>query len=53
MPVSHAVLGHVDVAGQRRAAERAQVERQDDVAVGEQRGDPPRAASSSTRCRWP
>ena len=35
MPSPTPVLGHGDVAGQRRSAERAQVERQDDVALGQ------------------
>ena len=35
-------LGHVDIGGQRRAAERAEIERQDDVALGAERGGDPR-----------
>ena len=34
MPVADALLGHGDVVGQRRAAEAAEVERQDDVPLG-------------------
>ncbi len=32
------VLGHVDIGGERRTAERGQVHRQDDVAFGAERG---------------
>ena len=35
MPGVDTVLRNIDVAGQRRAAEGAQVERQDDMPVGE------------------
>ena len=41
--VADAVLRHVDIGGQRRTAERAQIERQHDVPLGAERvRDPPR-----------
>ncbi len=39
MPVAHALLGDGDVGGQRRPAERGEIERQDDVPVGQPRRD--------------
>jgi len=39
--IADAALGHGDVVSQRRSAECAQVERQDDVPIGEQLRDPP------------
>ena len=39
MPSPDALLGHRDVAGQRRSAERAQVERKHDVPLGKFGGD--------------
>ena len=38
-PLTHPILRDIDVAGQRRAAESPQVERQDDVPVGKLRCD--------------
>ena len=40
--IADAVLRHVDVTGQRRSAEGAEVEGQDDVPVGELSSDPSR-----------
>jgi hypothetical protein len=49
--VAKAALGNVDIVGQRRAAELAEVERQDDVPLGAQLAAMFAAASSSIRCR--
>ena len=37
--VADAVLGHGDVGGEGRAAERAEIERQDDMTLGQRGGD--------------